>query len=193
MSRTPGRMPMAMAAAAPAMKPSTTTGMRRDAPAEHEPAHGREFRSADLGEYVDGIIRIGAVDCNAAPDEAGLVADALGRDAGADARHLVNRRAGEHGGDGRGGRSVADAHFPGGKQGHASGRLLAGHVGAYLHTGQCFFTGHGRAFAEVAGRVHDLAAHQAPPHRRGRSSRPRPRRKAALRHCGRRRLSCRRP
>ena len=37
MSRTPGRMPMAMAAAAPAMKPSTTTGMRSDAPPSMSP------------------------------------------------------------------------------------------------------------------------------------------------------------
>ena len=88
------------------------------------------------------------------------MADALGRDAGADACHLVNRRACEHGGDGRGGRGVADAHFSGGKQGHASGGLLAGHVDAHLHTGQRLFTGHGRAFAEVACRVHDLAPHK---------------------------------
>ena len=89
------------------------------------------------------------------------MADAPGRDAGSDARHLVNRRAGEHGGDGRGGRGVADAHFPGGKQGCALGRLLAGHVDAHLYAGQRLFTGHGRAFAEVAGRVHDLAPYKA--------------------------------
>lgn len=83
MSRTPGRMPMAMAAAAPAMKPSHHDRNAQRRPAEHEPAHGCEFRPADLGEHVDGITWVGAVDCNAAPDEAGLVADALGRDAGA--------------------------------------------------------------------------------------------------------------
>ena len=43
--------------------------------AEHEPAHGCEFRPADFGEHVDGITWVGAVDCNAAPDEAGLLAD----------------------------------------------------------------------------------------------------------------------
>ena len=80
------------AAAAPAMKPSTTTGMRSDAPPSMSPLMAASSGPPTLASTSTASL-VGAVDCNAAPDEAGLVADALGRDAGADACHLVNRRA----------------------------------------------------------------------------------------------------
>ena len=126
MSRTPGRMPMAMAAAAPAMKPSTTTGDAQRRATEHQARHRAELRPADFGQYVHRVCGIGAVAFNALPDEFGLMPDTFGWDAGADARDPFNWCSGQHSGNRRGRRGVANAHFSGGQQGDTFFSLLHG-------------------------------------------------------------------
>ena len=83
--------------------------------------------------------------------------DTFGWDAGADARDPFNWCSGQHSGNRRGRRGVANAHFSGGQQGDTFFRFFMGHVDAHLHAGQRFFSSHGGAFTEVACRVDDLA------------------------------------
>ena len=94
--------------------------------AQHDARQAGDLEAADLGQRVDARPRIGPVHLEAAPDDVDLAAERRVVDAGAAARDLLGRRAGEHRRERARRGGVADAHVADAEQADAVARQLVG-------------------------------------------------------------------
>ena len=112
-SAAAGQRAWASRAPAVEMKPSTTTGFRRAAAAEHHAGDAADLEAADLGQHVQASLRIGPVDAQCLFDDGDLAGQLAVVDAGAAAGQVGDRQSGQCGQHGGGRRGVGDAHVAG--------------------------------------------------------------------------------
>ena len=129
--------------------------------AEIDAAQARKVKAAELGEHVQRVARVGAVDLDAAADRPELAPQPLVRKARAAPRHLFGLDARQHRRDGGGGRRVADAHLPGGQQARPALGLRVHELHAREDRRLRLLKRHGGACCEVRRAVADAAIQHA--------------------------------